>query len=399
VPRGPAANAWIATGIRHAEEALRIAPKDPDALELRGTLRYRGWVISTFAGKRDTTGELELAERDLRAASGAPGSARPRALSTLSDVLQFAGKVDESNGAAKLAYEADAFLTNADAIVLRLFDTSLALGRFAEASDWCDRGNRIYPGNWRFRMCRLRLLAWSPAVRPDVRAAWRLLDQLDSLADPDERPWLDPQMRLVVAAVIAAAGLRDSAERVIAAAKAAGSGDPDLLYYEALARARLGQVETMARLVKELLRRIPNLLPYLQSHPEFREAWHDASLGSVRPSMGRGPRELARDGHPPSGIPVRQHHDAVGTHQAVVRQGMALDIDGGFRRMEADARLDADAVLRSVDPGVVRNHELVHRRWAEEEGVHHLRVDHDRSALALRVLRQECHPNDAGCRI
>jgi tetratricopeptide (TPR) repeat protein len=278
VPRGPAAAAWIATGIGRADEALRITPGDAGALELRGSLRYRGWVISTFAGARDTTGELTLAEHDLRMAANATGRTRPSALSTLSSVLQFAGKLDASNVAARRAYDADAFLADADAIVLRLFETAFELGRFAEAGQWCERGARTYPANWHFRLCRLRLLAWSPQVRPDVPTAWRLLRELDSLADPDERPWLRPQMRLVVAAVIAAAGLRDSAERVIAAVEPAGSGDPDLLYYEALARARLGQARTVAGLLEELLRRIPNYRPILRGQWEFRDAWRDSTV-------------------------------------------------------------------------------------------------------------------------
>ena len=304
VPRGPIAAAWIAAGIRLADGALHISPGDPGALELRGALRYRGWVILTFAGERDSTGQLELAERDLRAAADALEGARAKAFSMLSNVLQFAGKLDESNVAARRAFDADAFLADADAIVLRLFATSFELGRFAEAADWCDRGGRTYPSNWRFQMCRLRLLAWSPGVRPDVAAAWRVLGQLDFLAGPDERPWLRPQMRLVVAAVIAAAGLRDSAERVIAAAKTTGSGDPDLLYYEALARARLGQAQSVARLLKELLRRIPNYRPFLHSHPEFREAWHDSALSRRGAAGGVSTLAVAPVGAVPIAYPT-----------------------------------------------------------------------------------------------
>src|SRR5262249_45015196 len=170
--------AWITTGIRLANQALGVVPGDPGALELRGTLRYRGWVMSTFAGGRDTTGELALAETDLRGAADAPGRSRPRALSPLSSVLLFEGKLDEANVAASQAYEADAFFTEADGIVLRLFNTSLGLGRFSDAARWCDHGAENFPDNWRFRMCRLRLLAWSPETQPDVPTAWQLLSQL-----------------------------------------------------------------------------------------------------------------------------------------------------------------------------------------------------------------------------
>src|SRR5207245_1557069 len=35
---------WIRTGLGHAERALRMAPNDGSALELRGTLRYYQWL-------------------------------------------------------------------------------------------------------------------------------------------------------------------------------------------------------------------------------------------------------------------------------------------------------------------------------------------------------------------
>ena len=179
---GVSALNWIARGSRHAETALRIAPGHAEALELRGTLAYRGWAIVSYAGVRDTAARLLRAERDLRAAALASGPTRPRTLSTLSRVLLFEGEVAQANLAARQAYEADAWLTDANAIVLRLSVTSLELRRYAEASRWCDLGARAFPDDWQFRMCRLYLLAWSPAVTPDVRQAWRVLSELDSLA-------------------------------------------------------------------------------------------------------------------------------------------------------------------------------------------------------------------------
>ena len=281
VPRGRTAATWITMGIRHADRALRIGPGAPGALELRGALRYRGWFISTFAGERDTSGELQQAERDLRAAAAVPGGVQPRALNTLSNVLQFAGRLAEANVAAQRAYEENAYLADADAIVLRLFNTSLELKRYSEAEQWCDRGRATFPDNWRFCMCQLSLLAWSPAVQPEISKAWRTFARLDSLASPDERPWLLPQMRMIVASVLAAAGRRDSAERVIAAVNGAASDDPDLLYYEALARVRLGQPAAAARLIEAMLRRIPNYRPFLRSHPEFERLWDHPGLRAL----------------------------------------------------------------------------------------------------------------------
>ena len=286
VPAAASGAVWVARGLGHAERALRTSPASPGALELRGTLRYRGWGIETYTGSHDTTGMLQHAEEDLRAAASSPGSIRPRALSTLSGVLQFSGKLAEANLAARSAFEADAYLADAAAIVTRLFETSLELRRFDEAEQWCDRGRLSFPRNWRFRMCQLSLQAWSPTARPDLSRAWRLLEQLDSLATADERPWLRPQMTMIVATVAAAAGLKDSAERIIAAANAAAPDNPDMPYYEALARVRLAQPAAAARLLGVLLRRTPNFLPILRSQSEFDGLWSDPGLRALAGEAG-----------------------------------------------------------------------------------------------------------------
>jgi len=282
VPPEAASTAWVARGIALADRALGISLSSPAALELRGTLRYRGWAVATYNGLRDTTGQLLRAERDLRAAAGTLGSIRPRALSTLSGVLQFSGKLAEANLAARSAFEADAFLSDAADIVMRLFETSLELRRYDDAQRWCDQGGGTFPRDWRFRMCQLSLQAWSPSVQRDLSRSWQLLGAIDSLATPDERPWLHPQMMLLVAAAAAAAGLPDSAEHVIAAANAAATADnSDMAYYEALARVRLGQPAAAARLLERLLRQTPNLQPILQSHPEFERLWSEPALRSL----------------------------------------------------------------------------------------------------------------------
>jgi TolB-like protein len=276
------AAAWIRRGIEQANRVLQRNRNEPEALELRGTLRYEGWKITGFSGPSDSTMGLELAERDLRTAASVPGRHQGRALSTLSAVLQFAGKLDESHLQAQRAYEADAYLRDASAILFRLFHTSLELKRYPEAAEWCERGRTAFPRDWLFLFCQLRLLAWSPPVTPDVGKAWNVLGQLDSMARGETLAWLKPQMTLMVAAVLARRGLADSAERVIARAKSATAVDPELRYYEALARVRLKQDTIAARLLAELLRQGPNFRPVLRSHTEFQSLWSDPQLQAWR---------------------------------------------------------------------------------------------------------------------
>jgi serine/threonine protein kinase/tetratricopeptide (TPR) repeat protein len=273
---------WIEKGIRHAEHALKRSPDNPEALELRGTLLYRDWAVTGLYGVRDTAQKLEGAERDLRRAAGVHYRHQARALSTLSAVLEFSGKVAEANLAAEHAYEVDAYLRDANAIMLRLFSTSLDMKRYPEAKGWCERGRRTFPKDWTFLMCQLALLGWSEEAAPNVDRAWAILRELGTVAPNDALVWIKPEMTMMVAVVLARAGLTDSAKRVIAHARMTAPPDPQLAYYEALAQVRLKEPRMAAGLLAGLLRRSPNFLRFLRSRAAFELLWGDPRLVNFR---------------------------------------------------------------------------------------------------------------------
>jgi len=82
----------------------------------------------------------------------------------------------EANRAARSAYEADAFLASADAILYRLFVTSYDLELFTPATDWCQKGQRRFPNNPQFRQCALMLMSTN-ATTPTLvgRGSWRAM--------------------------------------------------------------------------------------------------------------------------------------------------------------------------------------------------------------------------------
>ena len=79
--------------------------------------------------------------------------------------------------AARRAYEADAYLSNADVIVKRLFLASYDLEQFVDAVHWCDEGQQRFPNDFKFVRCQLWLLT-TRAKEPDVALAWKLADSL-----------------------------------------------------------------------------------------------------------------------------------------------------------------------------------------------------------------------------
>src|SRR6185437_15011673 len=116
--------------------------------------------------------------------------------------------------AAERAYDADAYLTSADVVLWRLFTTSYDLEQFPEAIHWCDVAQRRFPADPRFVQCRLYVLG-TPAVPADVPRAWRLADSLVSLSAKPDQSFARAEAQVLASAVVARAGLADSARSIL----------------------------------------------------------------------------------------------------------------------------------------------------------------------------------------
>ncbi len=122
---------------------------------------------------------------------------------------------------------------------------------------------------------RLMLFA-TPRLHTDssVDQAWQALRDLERVEPPDN--W--PSHRMKMAAVLAAAGLRDSAESVIRRAHEAGVDDPFVLYYEAKTRLNLGDRQEALRLLGEFLEGRPDFRPYMAEDWWFRPLFDDSAF-------------------------------------------------------------------------------------------------------------------------
>jgi hypothetical protein len=113
------------------------------------------------------------------------------------------------------------------------------------------------------------------AVRAEPSEAWTRAADYEKAAPPQEREYYRREGQIVVAAVLARAGLADSARRVLVRARADQKVDPrgELIGYEAFVRTLLGDRKEAV----DLLQR------YLTAHPEHRRGfakvnawwWHD----------------------------------------------------------------------------------------------------------------------------
>ncbi len=250
---------WTTRGLQFADQALTRHQVDPEALELRGTLRYRSYQASESAD----SDLLAAAEQDLRDAVEANPSLAS-AWATLSELLQEAkGDFSGAKHAALRAYEEDAFLAEAKNVLIRLSNTSLELNQFGEVFRWAEQGRQRFPDAVDFPAVELGSLA--TGGNPDVAHAWELVEEIERLTSPQHRALFGSIVRMQVAAVLARAGLEDSARAVIQRTRSQAPEDPEQLiaYDEAHAWLHLGERDEALRALGIYVEASPQEKSYL----------------------------------------------------------------------------------------------------------------------------------------
>ncbi|HKE92291.1 MAG TPA: serine/threonine-protein kinase [Gemmatimonadales bacterium] len=248
------ASGWTGKGLAFADQALKIRPGDPEALRLRGTMRYIRFLLALDPYPLTPAQLLDSAAADLRAGADSTNPNRASAWSLLSHLE--ARKSDPAAGkiAAYNALESDPYLIDANEVLYRLSSMSVDLEDPAGAERWCTEGGRRFPKDPYFTECQVEQMA-IPGQPPDVAKAWRILEQDVALWSPDQRDFRRRRDQLLVAFVLLNAGLKDSADRVARRSRADATVDPtrDLLYTEAMLRNRLGDRDESLRLLTEYL--------------------------------------------------------------------------------------------------------------------------------------------------
>src|SRR3989441_11034194 len=246
-----AAGPWITLGLQHARRALELAPSDPEALELLGTLRfYRFFMHLVSHDLADA--ELRAAQDDLQTAVQIKPLAT--AYATLSALQYQRGDISAVVIAAHRALEEDAYLDAADQVLWRLFLASYDGELHAEARNACEEGVRRFPEDYRFVDCQLWVMT-TAARPPDVSAAWRLFARLDTLAPASLRASERYQGLTAVGAILGRAGLKNSARKVLLRSRE-GWTTPlgqEVAGREAFARTLIGDYDEALKLLKRYI--------------------------------------------------------------------------------------------------------------------------------------------------
>ena len=260
--KGPARE-WTDQGLQFADQALKIRP-DSEAIHLRGTMRYIRSVLNTDVGSLSGERLLDAAEADLRAGGAARSNPRrASALALLSHLLLRRSKTAQGKLAALQAWEADEYLSEASAVVWRLYSASLDLEDAAEAKRWCEQGQRRFPNNPFFTECRISLYAIH-GMKPDVPSLWKLVDQYAKMYPEGEQEFRRKRAQILLSMALANARLPDSARAVAFRARGNPAVDPtnDLVYLEIAARNVMGDREGA----------LERLTTYLATNPQERES-------------------------------------------------------------------------------------------------------------------------------
>jgi serine/threonine-protein kinase len=262
-----AAKPWIEKGRKFAEDALALGPQNPDALQLRGELRYWSWLLTLEPDPVKAKQLLKDAQTDLETAVKIRPS-QAGAWAALSHLYNQTSGETDAKLAARRAYEEDAYLANADLILQRLFLASYDLSQFVDAAHWCEEGQRRFPGDFKFVSCQLWLMT-TKAREPDVALAWALADSVGKVTPVPQRDFESLEARMLVAIVLARKGLADSAKHVAQRSRGGADVDAtrDLMLDDAYVRLLAGDKDEALNSLKVYLAANPDRRAGLAEDP------------------------------------------------------------------------------------------------------------------------------------
>jgi serine/threonine-protein kinase len=255
--------------LTHLAETLAMEGRNAEALELRGRVNYVRWLLGLEPDHDDAEALLASAEEDLLQAT----RLNPRLASAFSLLAHLASQRDDitqANLFAAQAYDADAFLSDAQIVLWRLFHTSYDLENFSQARRWCIEGNERFPEDETFLECQLWMMT-AGATEADADAAWVIADRIGEVMGDHAEEDAVLNAHILVAGAIARAGLPDSARAVLDRSRGDPQIDPtrELLLRQAFVYATILEDEDAA---------IENLREYLTANPDriegFREHGH-----------------------------------------------------------------------------------------------------------------------------
>jgi len=269
-----------------AHATVHDAPEAPDSWFARADVYQWLFEETQEPAWRDS------ALADLRKASTI-AVGRPDIWARRAGAEAQAGRWSEALFSAQQGEANDHLHTNAYELLYRRSVAELALGETERALESCRAGARSFPGSAYFLLCESEVLGYTSS---DPAAAARLIALADSLTRHgrgDVAAVSLDGLRLLGAAILARAGLPDSASDIYdrTTARWRGLVDPVLLLDAAYARQELGDPDSALAIVARAVRQQPSVAPSVERSRWFlvlrrSPAFPDAVKG-IAPSERR----------------------------------------------------------------------------------------------------------------
>jgi eukaryotic-like serine/threonine-protein kinase len=269
--------AWIERAVQLANDAVRKEPASAEALALRADARFA--LIGDVSNPDSLS---KIVEQDVRTSL----ELRPDLASTWAtraQIEQRNGLFADAAADAQRAFDADAFF-EVPRIAAIGFQGALYATQFADARKWCRLGLDHYPGDPRFTECELTLLGWTGRSQREAAAAWQLLDGIERRDSLHILAATWGYRRLMVATLLARAGMGDSARHLlarVAATRPEGAERRDLLLADANIRLLLGDRDGAVTGVADYLRAAPRARAQVAKHPWFLPLRNDPRYAAL----------------------------------------------------------------------------------------------------------------------
>jgi len=255
--------AIVDSGLAYANRALAIDSRNADALEYKGKLQYLQ-ITEHLISPTDADRTLAEAESTLTR-SVSINKSQAGAWDALSALHYRKPDLQQVISAALRAYESDAYLRSTRVILQRLFLASYNLELFPDAMRWLNEFRKRFPNDRYYYEGRI-LMYRTKERTPSVDSAWAYYRMFVAATPEADRPLAERKEQMLVAGVLANAGLADSARQVLLRAR---SPNPqfdvrkELPINEAAVRVMLKDYDQAVDLIKD----------YLTVNPEHRKGF------------------------------------------------------------------------------------------------------------------------------
>ncbi|HEY5544426.1 MAG TPA: protein kinase [Gemmatimonadaceae bacterium] len=260
-------NARLREAVRLAELVLSRKAGLAEARAIRGEALMR---LASLGNVTPAESLLDIAVSDLRhATTDRPDAAR--AWYALGGALTRLGKFGEAAEAFRTAYNSDAFLTSTRSVLSELLASMLLAREYEDARRWCKMAQNRYPGDPRFAQCELNILGWTGHTASEASTAWSLLSRIEQQDSTGVTRTSWHFRRMMIAAILARAGLGDSARAVVRRARAERGDRVAAPYPEAYVATLLGDHDAAILLLTQALAASPNDRSVIANHPWYAD--------------------------------------------------------------------------------------------------------------------------------